>query len=152
MLGTVMPVFAGVDASTTQTVPDLIGLSEVKARSEIMSAGMILGSTMQSSSALIQAGDIIGQTPTSGTSAALGTPVDIVVSTGPAKFGVPDVVGLPQSDAQDKIMSAELMVGRVTTSNSENVPIGNVISQVPLAETLLPRGGAVNLVVSSGPP
>ena len=143
---------AYAETSTTQTVPDLIGLSEPKAQSEIMLAGMTLGSTTQSSSASIQAGNIIAQNPTPGTSVVPGTAVDVVVSAGPARFDVPDVVGLPQADAQDKIVAAGLVVGRVTPSNSENIPIGNVISQVPLAETPLPRGWAVNLVVSTGPP
>jgi beta-lactam-binding protein with PASTA domain len=147
------PLSAGAKVDyTTATVPDLVGLSEAKARSEIMVSGMILGAMSQVSSALVPAGDIIAQNPLSGTSVLPGTTVDIVVSAGPARFYVPDVVGLTHADAVDRINAAELAVGRVTLSNSDNISIGNVLSQVPLAETPLPRRGTVNLVVSSGPP
>ncbi len=64
---------------------------------------------------------------------------------------VPDVVGMTQGAAQSAIIAANLIVGTITQANSDTVPGGSVISQVPGAGTLVAAGSAVNLVISSGP-
>jgi hypothetical protein len=64
---------------------------------------------------------------------------------------VPDVVGLPQADAEADIIAASLVVGNVTMVSSDTVPAGDVISQDPLSGTSVAWGSAVDLVVSLGP-
>ncbi len=64
---------------------------------------------------------------------------------------VPDVVGLPQAEAETAIVDAELEVGSVTQAYSDDVSEGHVISQDPEADEVAPIGSAVNLVVSLGP-
>jgi len=64
---------------------------------------------------------------------------------------VPDVVGQAQDAAQAAITSASLVLGAVATRNSPTAAAGSVLDQVPDAGTLLARGSAVSLVVSSGP-
>jgi hypothetical protein len=63
---------------------------------------------------------------------------------------IPDVVGLSQTDAEAAIIAAYLVVGTVDTTYSDTIPAGTVISQEPAGGTLVPRGAAVNLVVSLG--
>ena len=48
------------------------------------------------------------------------------------------------------ITGAGLVVGTVTMASSGTVPAGDVISESPVAGTLVASGSAVNLVVSSG--
>ena len=74
-----------------------------------------------------------------------------VEPTLPVTVPVPNMVGLSQSVAESAITSAGLTVGTVTQEASSTVPAGNVISQNPTASTLVPKGSAVSLVVSSGP-
>jgi len=64
---------------------------------------------------------------------------------------VPNVVGMTQSSAEAAITGAGLTVGTVTEEYNNTVPVGDVISQNPVAGVLLLPGGAVNLVVSLGP-
>jgi hypothetical protein len=64
---------------------------------------------------------------------------------------VPNVVGLPQVDAEAAILAANLVVGSITTASSPTVPAGSVISQDPVAGTTVFEGTAVNLVISTGP-
>ena len=65
---------------------------------------------------------------------------------------VPNVVGMIQSLAETAITDSGLTVGTVTYQPSATIPLNEVISQNPVAAVLLPSGGAVNLVVSFGPP
>jgi len=65
---------------------------------------------------------------------------------------VPNVVGMTLSSAEAAITGAGLTVGTVTEEYNDTVPGGDVISQNPVAGVLLLPGGAVNLVVSLGPP
>ena len=64
---------------------------------------------------------------------------------------VPNVVGITQSAAATAIQKLGLVVGTVTTASSNSVPSGNVISESPVAGTLVSPGSTVTLVVSSGP-
>jgi uncharacterized repeat protein (TIGR03806 family) len=64
---------------------------------------------------------------------------------------VPNVVGLSQAAASTAITGAGLNVGSVTNANSATVAAGNVISQNPVAGTMVAPASAVNIVVSSGP-
>ena len=64
---------------------------------------------------------------------------------------VPDLVGQSQSAAEAMLVAAHLSVGVVTYQASESVSVGQVISQSPLAGTLIATGSTVDLVVSSGP-
>jgi hypothetical protein len=68
-----------------------------------------------------------------------------------AQVAVPNVVGQTQAAATTAIQAATLVVGTVTTASSGTVPSGRVISENPVAGTLVNTGSAVNLVVSSGP-
>ena len=66
------------------SVPNVVGSTQAAATSAITGAGLILGNVTDQSSSTVPSGDVISQNPTSGTSVASGSAVDIVVSTGPA--------------------------------------------------------------------
>jgi beta-lactam-binding protein with PASTA domain len=100
---------------------------------------------------VIPAGNVISTNPSGGALVNVGTTVDIVVSLGLAPIATPDVLGLPQADAEAAIVAADLVVGTVTLFPSDTVPAGNVISQTPLAGFPVVAGTVVDLTVSSGP-
>ena len=62
----------------------------------------------------------------------------------------PDVVGLSQANADTAIVGAGLVLGTVTTANSNTMPIGDVISQNPSAGTDVAPGSTVDIEVSLG--
>ncbi len=65
---------------------------------------------------------------------------------------VPDVYNMTESAAEAVLVAAGLVKGTVTTNYSNIVPVGNVMSQNPLAATSVPIGSSVNLVLSLGGP
>jgi hypothetical protein len=85
-----------------------------------------------------------------GTIVARGSAVALVVSSGSASVTVPNVVSMTQGNATSALVAAGLTLGTVTTAASATVPAGSVISQNPLAGTLVAPGSADALVVSSG--
>lgn len=64
-------------------VPDVVGLAEVQATTDITSAGLTVGAINQANSDTVPAGNVVSQNPAAGTQVAAGSPVDIVVSLGP---------------------------------------------------------------------
>ena len=84
----------------------------------------------------------------SGGGAASATATDSTTIVSPV--AVPNVVGDMQAAATTAITGAGLVVGTVTMASSGTVPAGDVISESPVAGTLVASGSAVNLVVSSG--
>ena len=132
-------------------VPDVVGLPQADAEAAIVGAGLTVGTVGTANSDTVPAGDVISQDPTAGNLVAPGSAVDLVVSLGPATVLVPDVVGLPQADAEAAIIGAGLTVGTVGTANSDTVPAGDVISQDPTGGNSVAPGSAVDLVVSLGP-
>jgi len=71
----------------------------------------------------------------------------------PVDGTVPDVTGMPQTNAETIISNADLAVGSVTdaTEYSTTVPGGHVLSQTPVGGAAVPYGSDVNLVISIGP-
>jgi len=63
----------------------------------------------------------------------------------------PDLVGMPQADAEAAITAAGLAVGAISSDHSYTVPAGSVISQQPPAGAPVCPSTAVGLVISLGP-
>ncbi len=133
------------------TVPDVTGQEQADAEAAIVDSGLVVGNVDTAHSDTVPAGKVLAQDPPAGTSVALGSAVNLVISSGPALVVVPDVVGQAQTDAEAAIAAAGLSVGTLALNNSDTVPAGNVISQDPPAGTSVAPGRAVNLVVSLGP-
>ncbi|XOV82413.1 MAG: putative Ig domain-containing protein [bacterium] len=64
---------------------------------------------------------------------------------------VPDVVGLAEAAAAATLQAADLSVGNITREAHPTIPSGSVIFQNPVAGSTAEFGGAVALVVSTGP-
>jgi beta-lactam-binding protein with PASTA domain len=132
-------------------VPDVTGLTQANAESAVSNASLSVGTISTASSATVAAGNVISQTPAAGSEVAAGSTVDLLVSTGPAIVTVPAVIGQSQANAEAAIIGAGLTVGNVSTTNSNTVAAGDVISQTPAGGTDVTEGTAVDLVISSGP-
>src|SRR6184192_2134545 len=132
-------------------VPKLVGQTQAAAASAITGAGLTVGAVTMQSSRTVAAGSVISESPPAGTKVASGSPVNLVVSSGPAQVAVPNVVGQTQAAAASALTGAGLTVGAVTMQSSSTVASGSVISESPSAGTKVASGSAVDLVVSSGP-
>ncbi len=145
--GVVAPI-TNVAVNCLTAVPNVVGLTQAAANTAITGAGLIVGTLTTTPSGTVPAGSVISESPVAGTLVNPGSAVSLVVSTG--RIAVPNVVGLTQAAATTAITNAGLTLGTVTTAASGTVPAGSVISESPVAGTLVNPGSAVNLVVSSG--
>ncbi len=134
------------------TVPDVGGLLQTDAEDTLVGAALLVGTINTVSNSDVPAGVVLSQTPMGGDSVLPNTAVDLVISSGPPLISIPDVVGLPQSDAENTLISAGLGVGEITTASNATIPAGTVISQGPSAGEQVEEGTGINLVISSGPP
>jgi eukaryotic-like serine/threonine-protein kinase len=128
------------------TVPAVTGMRQEPAEAAVRDADLEPESTRQQSSK--PAGLVIGQSPDAGAEVDEGSSVRLVVSTGPPRETVPDVVGQTRSEAVDALAAAGFE-SEVTEAFSDK-KTGIVVSQDPKAGAQLNEGGTVTLDVSKG--
>jgi beta-lactam-binding protein with PASTA domain len=133
------------------TVPNVEKLTQDDATTGITAAKLKVGNVTQQASNTVATGIVISQDPANGNLVAEGSPVELVISSGPQMVVMPSVEGLPQAAATTTITEAKLKVGTVTQQTSNTVTTGNVISQDPASGSSVAEGSQVNLVISSGP-
>jgi predicted Ser/Thr protein kinase len=68
-----------------------------------------------------------------------------------AGIEVPDVVGLPQAEAEDRLRQRGLQPAVLGTRPDEEIPVAHVVQQDPAANQLIDAEGTVELIISSGP-
>jgi beta-lactam-binding protein with PASTA domain len=94
---------------------------------------------------------VISTDPAAGAQARVGSVVTVLVSSGPAPVGVPDVTGQSQAAAASALSAAGLRVGTITRQSAAGKTPGTVISQSPGPNTSVKRGAAVNLTLAKAP-
>lgn len=98
-------------------------------------------------SSTVKEGSVISTDPSAQTSARLGSTVSVVVSSGLAKVGVPDLTGDTKEQAQSALATAGLKLGS-TTKQTSTQTAGTVLSQSPEGGASAPAGTSVNLVLA----
>ena len=132
-------------------VPSVVGSAEDDALAAIADAA--LESTRdEAHHDDVPAGDVIRQDPEAGTELREGDEVAIVVSLGVEQVEVPDLVGIPQGEAEAALADADLAIGDVARDWSDEYPTeGTVIAQGTDAGAEVDKGSVVDLRVSLGP-
>jgi beta-lactam-binding protein with PASTA domain len=95
---------------------------------------------------------LIGTLPEAGKPAAVGGRVVILVSNGPPKVLVPNVVGLRPSEARVRLQALGLELGRVRYDPTSLDSIGVIIAQGPAAGDSLGQGSGVRVVLAGPDP
>ena len=143
-----LPVDGG--AQVVINVPDLTGSSQTEALNDLQNLGFKVG-IENSAHPEVPEGSVIRTQPPANTSTNPDTLVTIIVSVGPEAYPIPYVVDLETDRAVYVIEESGFTVGQKIEVNDDNVPIGFVISQNPIAGKKMGPGSTVDLVVSSGP-
>ena len=94
---------------------------------------------------------VIRTDPPSGSRVEPRSVVDVVVSAGPEKFGVPDVIGENVDVAKAQIEAEGFLVGAREYVETEDFDENVVIAQSPDGGTAAAPGTTVDLIVSAGP-
>ncbi|MFQ5859430.1 MAG: protein kinase [Anaerolineae bacterium] len=82
--------------------------------------------------------------------ASRGVPV-LPAPTGVVLIEVPNVVGLPQADAEDLLRTAGFEVNVLGSRQDEEIPVSHVVQAKPAPGTRVERNTTVGLIISSGP-
>ncbi|ADQ14999.1 Stk1 family PASTA domain-containing Ser/Thr kinase [Halanaerobium hydrogeniformans] len=100
----------------------------------------------------VDPGTVINQIPAAGAEVESGSEITLFVSRGERDISVrmPDLTGLKQQEAFELIRESGLNIGNVRVEESNRFIDGQVISQSVRAGEYLPRGIAVDFVISRG--
>jgi beta-lactam-binding protein with PASTA domain len=131
-------------------VPEVKGLTSAQAVQKLTKAGF-KPSTQSQSSATVAAGKVISTEPSAHTETQAGSPVTVLVSSGPAQVRVPDVTGQSEAEAKASLRAVGLEPGAVTKQESAGAEAGAVLSQSPAAGSSVATGESVSLVVVQAP-
>lgn len=140
----------GSGSFATAVVPEVTGTSQEAAVSAVETEGFSNVTVRQESSVEVPEGTVIGTDPAAGAEPRVGEQIVITVSTGPEQVAVPQVEGLPQSEAQDRLSAAGLEVGTVTEQFDE-AEAGTVVAVSPAQDVRVEQGAGIDLTVSAGP-
>ncbi|MEL6986171.1 MAG: PASTA domain-containing protein, partial [Actinomycetota bacterium] len=137
-------------------VPELIGRTEEEVRSAVAAARLTVGEVTEENSEDVEPGIVLAATidgvaAQAGAEYPTGTPVDLVVSLGPAPRVVPPLAGSSRAAAEAALEPLGLVLA-VTEDFSETVPEGQIIGVSPAPGTEVPRGSTVTVTVSLGLP
>jgi beta-lactam-binding protein with PASTA domain len=152
LLALLLLVLAGLGAyfffaqQDERTVPAVTGQPQEQAEGEVREAGLEPETTRQESTR--PQGIVLGQNPEAGETVDEGSTVRLVVSTGPPRNTVPNVVGQMESEAVNALTAASFE-SDVTEAFSDK-KAGVVVAQEPKAGANLKEGSTVELTVSKG--
>ena len=143
-------------SSTTTTttnskvkVPSVVGKDENAAKSAITAAGLTVGTVSEASSDTVESGLVISQSPSANSETESGGKVNIVLSSGPNKKKVTDVIGHESSRAQSELAGDGFKV-EVKETYSDDMRAGLVVSTSPDRGTYVQPGSTVTITVSKG--
>jgi eukaryotic-like serine/threonine-protein kinase len=154
LLAAVVLAFGGVRAIAALTAPDrvdvprLTGMSKGRAEAVAAELGLELEVTGRFMSHSIDRGGVLRQRPSGGTLLE-GSEVTVVLSTGPPKVVVPDVIGMNESQLRVRLKASGLTIGR-TVKEFSLEPRGTVIGQTP-DDGKLRWGNTLDVTISKGP-
>ncbi|MCU1522907.1 MAG: serine/threonine protein kinase [Arthrobacter sp.] len=139
------------DGPSVVAIPaDLPGRTEAAARDVLRQKGLVgAPTTIMSNSPTVPAGIVITTKPVPGQPVAVGSTVELVVSTG--KVAVPQLIGLPLAEADGAVKALGLTLSVTEVENSQVEP-GKVTAQSDAPEALVEQGKVIAVTVAKAPP
>lgn len=131
-------------------VPSTQGTTEVNALATVEANDLRPERTAEYSED-VPKGNVVRTDPAGGARALRGSQVSIVVSLGPERFAMPEVVGKSLDQAKALLEEQHLIQGTVQESWSETVAAGLVLSASEETGAPLKRNTAIDLTISKGP-
>lgn len=149
--GTILKLVVSSGKVTGVTVPDVVGKSEAEAKVALEEEGFSMQKQLQESDS-VEKGMVISQSPLGATTAAKGSAVTVVISSGISEeeLEMPNLTGKTEEEARVIIDEMGLTVRTVAEENSDTVEKGKIISQSPAAGGKISKETAVDLKVSIG--
>jgi serine/threonine protein kinase/beta-lactam-binding protein with PASTA domain len=138
------------DGPSAVAIPaDLPGRTEAAARDVLRQSGLVgAPATTMSNSPTVPAGIVITTKPAPGQPVAVGSTVELVVSTG--KVTVPQLIGLPLAEADAAAKALGLTLGVTEVENSQVEP-GKITAQADAADASVEQGKVIAVTVAKAP-
>jgi serine/threonine-protein kinase len=133
-----------------QPIPQLEGKTLRLARVEILRAGLQVGAVSAARLPEVEADLVVRQSPPAGPMSAGSPRVNLLVSHGPPEvfYVMPDVVGLPLSEAQRRLAAAGLRLSRISLVVVPGATRATVLQQAPPGGSRVASGSGVELQVA----
>ena len=142
---------AGEDVGTMKDVTGLTyAEAQVELRDLIEQYDLKLEIAEEQASEEVEESKIISTTPAEGEALHEGDTIKLVISSGPPLVAMIGFVGQDLDWALDQLDTLGLTKGEITEEPSDTVEAGKIISVDP-SDAQVPKGTAINFVVSSGP-
>lgn len=131
-------------------VPELSNMTIVEAQKALQPTGLQLSRAGERFDPGVMSGRIVQQEPAAGTPVRGRSRVSVIVSLGEEFSSVPALFGETRRSAELLLQQSGLRVGGITRAPSDAVGEGLVVASDPPAESVLPRGTPVALLLSTG--
>jgi len=128
---------------------DVTGMTYDEAKEKLNDLGLGIKKGESQSSDKYEKGKIISQSADKGDMVKKNTTVTVIISSGTGEVTVPDVGGLDETSAINKLKDEGFKYSR-DYQNSDTVASGNVISQSPAAGSSAKKGETIAIIVSQG--
>ncbi len=134
-------------SSREVTVPDVVGKQVDIARNILLNQNLRV-TLSESYDEKVPAGHVVSQYPEAGSVVKEQRAVTVIISKGSEVTTVPDLKGLNRRDAEARLKSAGLSVGRVDETYSPDLPADTVISQNPRPPAQVSKNTPIDLVIN----
>jgi Caspase domain/PASTA domain len=138
----------GSGSGNMVVVPDVSGQTQSQATATLQSHGLTVNPATTSNCPASSDGQVVGQNPSAGMSVHPGFAVIITVCSAsqPPLVVVPDVVGMPEGQAEAVLQNAGLVAAVTTIPDCESGGLGLAISETPDSGSI-PAGATVEIDV-----
>lgn len=146
-------VVVTLDVSAGQlrvAIPTLSGMSREDAVAALRTANLELGQVIERPGREAR-GTVLSSQPEAGQQVPQGTPVELVVSTGPSQLLMPDVVGRELFEVRSTLEQLGLRVAETQYDSTSALPAGLVVAQVPSAGSPVRASDFISIRVSGRP-
>jgi eukaryotic-like serine/threonine-protein kinase len=133
-----------------ETLPNLVGMPIDQARSTVRKIGLTLDVEDRLYSDKVAPEAIVSQMPAAGTSIKTHQQVHVLLSLGPQKVSVPDLIGRSVRAARITAVERGLTIGDVAALYWPEVELNQVVAQDPPPATSGLQSPAVSFLVSLG--
>lgn len=138
-------------------LPESTGLTLPEAQTRLVERGLDAVMLVEQFDEVVPDGVVIGWSVPGDATLGVGslveptTPVELVISTGPAPRSIPNVVGMTVGAARGELEALGLTLTEVAQEFSDDVVLGSVISQGLEPGTEVARGADLTVIASKGP-
>lgn len=137
----------------TIPVPNLSNLTEENAEKKLTEKGLKMEAKTVPSDE-IEKGRVVSTLPDRDAPVYVGDTIQVFISDGPTnkQVAVPDLLGKTESEAKTLLNQNGLELGSVDYESSDNYGEGKVFSQDYSMGTMVDKGTAIDISISTGPP